>query len=469
MLRKDTDFGSISTHINDIAKGDDRENIMAFVELAAVAASTCEDKEVFVNRMREMDPEYLPELQEILQDAYNDIHDFDSDNAGEDEDAGSLVFEGGGGGDDAASPSELFPSHGESQLLKERDELRQALQDAKRELGQAHSQEAIDAEDNQKEKAKLRALNEDLQERLAKREAEVTTAEQDTSKNKRALEEAQTEVADLREKSASLADELDVEKSKVLQLRKSEAMVEIYRKKLDGLQSSTANTQVEEDQTAKYVEQIMSLESENMKIPSLQKKLEELQSQTKRLDSRIAEAADSIAAKDAEITKLKNDASSAEKAKKMYQDELNELRAHNEGAAHAALALNGVPATNSNEKTMLEYENSKLRAQIEQMQVGGVAVVPAGDDDDRVAKLEKQMVDKEAEVSKLLSDKEKLEAYTKKTLQYVCLHQHTSIPMLTVHMICSLTRKLCYLFFFNMTTENSKKSIWSHCRIVRRS
>jgi protein HOOK3 len=423
-LQKDSDFESISTHINDIAKGDDVEHIVAFVELIAVAATTCEDKEVFVNRLREMDPESLGELQEILQDGYRVITDFDVDNAGEDDDADSLVFEGEEGGDmGPTSPStSLFPSHEGAALVKERDELRQALQDAKRELGQAKSQSVIDGEDNQKEKSKLRALNEDLQERLARRDEELMTAEQGNSRNKRSLEEAQTEVVDLREKSASLADELDVEKSKVLQLRKSEAMVEVYRKKLDALQSTNQGMEDQTAQTAKYVEQIMTLESENKKLPTLQKDLDESKSQGKMLESRIAEAEDARNAKDAEILKLKNAASSAERAKKMYEDELNELRAQHEGAADAALALNG--ASESNEKTMrLEIENKKLRDQMEKLQVGGAgaavvssAAVPAGDMD-RVAQLEKLLTDKDTEVAKLVTDKEKLEAYTKKTLQ----------------------------------------------------
>lgn len=416
-LQKDSDFESISTHINDIAREEDFDNLMAFVELILVAVTSCEDKEVFVGRMKEMDPECLGELQEILQEAYKLTTDFDTANVGEDEDADSLIFEGeeGAVGTPASPSGVLFPSHGEdSELLKERDELRQALQDAKRELGQAKSQAAIDVEDNQKEKEKLRALNEDLQERLAKRDEELLGAEQGISKNKRVLEEAQTEVVDLREKSASLADELDLEKSKVSQLRKSEAMVEVYRKKLDALQSSGQQMGGMEDLTAKYVEQIMSLENENRKIPTLQRNVDESQSKTKKLESRIAESEDALMAKDAEMGKLKNDASNAEKAKKMYQDELLELRAQHEGAADAALALNGV--SNSNEKTMrLEIENSKLRAQMENMQVGGAAAVPAGDLS--VTEFQKQLAEKDVEVAKLVTDKEKLEAYTKKTLQ----------------------------------------------------
>lgn len=189
-------------------------------------------------------------------------------------------------------------------------------------------------------------------------------------------------------------------------MRKSEAMVEVYRKKLDALQSTNQQMGGIEDQTAKYVEQIMSLENENRKMPSLQKSLDESQSKMKKLESRVAESEDALQSKDSEISKLKNAASSAEKAKKMYQDELNELRAQQEGAADAALALNGAS------ESKLELENSKLRAQMERMQVDDAAAVPGG-----VAELRKQLAEKEVEVSKLVTDKEKLEAYTKKTLQ----------------------------------------------------
>lgn len=417
-LRKDTDFESISAHINDIAKGDDVDNLWAFVELVVVAVISCEDKDVFVSRMMEMDNTHMSELQELIVEANEVITDVDGDVTGEGEDDDSMVFEDDEGGDGGApgSPSgALFPSHGDSELVRERDELRQALQDARRELSQAKSQAAIDVEDNQKEKDKLRALNEDLQDRLAKRDEELTRAEQDLSKNKRSLDEAQSDVNELREKTKSLEDELDVEKSKVLGLKKSEAMVEVYRKKLDGLQSTSQQMGGMEDQTAKYVEQIMTLEKENMKIPSLQRNLEESKSRVQKLESRMAETEESLQSKDADIAKLKNEAASAEKTSKVYQQELAEMRAQHEGAADAALALNGLE---SSDKARLELENSRLRAQMEQMQLDGTAsAAPAAGDDERVAAMEKQLKDKDTEVAKLVQDKEKLEAYTKKTLQ----------------------------------------------------
>jgi len=407
-LQKDADFETLSTHINDIAKEEDQNHLMEFVELILVAVTSCDDKEIFVGRMMEMDPECLGELQEILQDAYKVITDFDDDNAEGGDDADSLVFDDKEGEDGPTAPDDgvLFPSHEDSSLMKEKDELRQALQDAKRELGHIKSQAAIDAEDNRKEKDKLRALNDDLQQRLAKRDNELSVAEQEISKTKRTLEEAQADVVGLSEKNASLADELDVEKAKVLQLRKSEAMVEVYRKKLDALQSSNQQMGSIEDQTAKYVEQIMTLENENRKIPSLKKMLEESQSQTKKLESRIADAEVSLAAKDSEIVKLKDEVTNSEKATKMYQDELNELRAYNEGAADAAVTLNSFPDPNEKTVRMLEDELSKLRAQKLEMHGGG-----------SLAELQRQLDEKVEEVAKLASAKERLETYTKKTLQ----------------------------------------------------
>lgn len=396
VLQKDSDFESLSTHINAIAKEEDLDHLMIFVELIALAVTTCEDKEVFVSRMKEMDHESLVEFQYILQDAYGIVTDFDAGDSREEGEYNTNDEDDEDGEGSPAAPRVLNLSHGDSELLNERDDLRLTLQNANRELGQVK----IDAEDYQKEKEKLRALNQDLQERLARMDEELSAAEQSISKNKRVLEEAQTEVVDLREKSASLADELDVEKSKVLQLRKSEAMVEVYRKKLDNMQSSNHQMGGMEDQTAKYIEQIMTLENENRKITTLQKSLEESHSKTKKLESRIVEVEDSLKGKDIEVGKLKSEVMNAEKTKNMYQDELNELRAANEGAAAAALSLKGV--------SMLEDRLEKMKLSAADLSNG---------DQGSIVELQKQLSDKETELAKLVSDKEKLEAYTKKTLQ----------------------------------------------------
>jgi len=421
VLNKDADFESILSNINDTAKDSDPEGLLAIVELVAVAAISCEDREVFVNRMREISEENLGEFQMFLKGGMEAISSFDDDgNAGEegdddDDDANSVVFDGDENHIGPSSPGgALFPSHGDrsadgnSELLREREELRKELSDARRELAQIKSQVKINEEDNKKEKDKLRALNEDIQERLTKREEELHAVEQDLSKQKRSLEEVHNEVNDLKEKSASLADELDVEKGKVLQLRKTEAMVEAYRKKVEILESANQQMGGLENQTQNYADQIMKLERENASIPALEKTLEESQTLTKKLEARNNETEDALRAKNAEISKLKNDLATSDKSKKMYEDELNELRAKQEGAEAAALALS--PQADNDKMKRLEFENSSLKAKVEKLESGS-------SEGGRVAELEKELASMNAEVSKLQNDKEKLEAYTKKTLQ----------------------------------------------------
>lgn len=417
-LNKDADFESILSNVNDTAKDSDPDGILAIVELVAVAAISCEDREVFVNRMREISEENLGEFQMFLKGGMEAISSFDDDDAGEgeeDEDADSVVFDGDENHDGPSSPGGvLFPSHGDmsadgnSELLREREELRKELSDARRELAQIKSQVKLNEEDNKKEKDKLRALNEDIQVRLTKREEELHIVEQDLSKQKRSLEEVHNEVNDLKEKSASLADELDVEKGKVLQLRKTEAMVEAYRKKVESLESANQQMGGLENQTQNYADQIMKLERENASIPALEKTLEESQTLAKKLEARNNEAEDALRARNAEISNLKNDLVTSDKSKKMYEDELNELRATQEGAEAAALALS--PQSDNDKLKRLEVDNSNLKAKVEQLESGA-------SEGGRAAELEKELADKNTEVSKLQNDKEKLEAYTKKTLQ----------------------------------------------------
>ncbi|EJK74966.1 hypothetical protein THAOC_03328 [Thalassiosira oceanica] len=400
-LSKDADFDSLSSRANEIAKGEDMDGLLEIVELVMVAATLCDDS-----------PEAMAEMQDILQETMSTVTDFVEGGSHGEDDADSIMFEEGEE-DKNISGEVLFPSHGDEELQKERDQLRQALQDANREIGHLKSQAAIESEENQKDKEKLRLLNQDLHDRLRKREDELSQAEQTISTNGRALDEATNEVHDLKEKSSSLADELDVEKSKVLNLSKKAAMVEVYRKKLDAIETSDSSGSTE--QAENYIEQIMKLESANQKIPKLERDLDEAQTKAKKLEARIQEQIDHLATKESEISKFKSDALNAVKSKKMFEDELKELRAQQEGAADAAITLNGLSGAS---EAKLKSDNTRLRAQLEQMQQASSSSASALEgDSDKVSELKKELAAKEDEVSRLVNDKEKLEAYTKKTLQ----------------------------------------------------
>ena len=400
-----------------MAKDSDPNGILALVELVAAAAVTCEDKEIFLTRIMDMEEESARELQGILEDVLGRLTGFDEEGDEEDDDD-SLEFEGEEG-DNTATSQKLFASHDgdDSEVVKERDELRTALQDARRELASLKSQAALRDEDNEDEKKKLRGMVDDLRSRLTKVQEDLTNEEQGAMKVNRELKECQTKIHDLEDQNASLADELDVAKSKASQIPKLEASLTAYRKKLENMGAMDQDVTSLQVQTEGYLRKIMELENETKKLPTLQKNLEEAQNQAKKLETRYNEADELLKAKEAELTTARNATTAAENAKKMYQEELSELRAQHESAAEigspmAALSLNNSGITEAKEKAMrLEIENSNLKTQIEQLQAGGSAnATPASSDTAALA-------DKDAEIQKLQQEKEKLELYTKKTLQ----------------------------------------------------
>jgi protein HOOK3 len=312
-LQKDADFESIAEQIPNVAREADSAGILALVELVAAAAVTCEDKEVFLTKIMDLEEESRGELQGILEDVLGRLTGFDDEGEEEDDDD-SVEFEGENG-ESMTSPRNLFASHDDGELAKERDELRTALNDCRRQLAAAHTEAKLRDEDNESEQKKLRGMVDDLRSRLTKAEEDLTNEEQGAMKINRELKECMTKNRDLEEKNASLADELDVEKSKASKLPKLEASLAAYRKKLEGMGAMDQDVTSLQVQTEGYLQKIIALENENKKLPALQKSLEEAQNQAKKLEARYNEVDESLKAKDAELAAAKSASAAAENRK----------------------------------------------------------------------------------------------------------------------------------------------------------
>lgn len=460
VLTKDADFDNYVGTIPAISRNSDREAIADLFELIAAAAVTCEDKGEYVGRIMGMSSENQMHMKGIIESSLGRLTDYDGPEGGSEEGEQSmLVFGDDDGSDDdevnVASPMNemsggtgLFHSPAEmsgvaspssaagaESLIKERDELRRALQDARRELAAHKSQSALMAEDTEGSQRKLRALAEDLQERLGRRQEELTQAEEELTKTNRALEDAEARASDSEEKVALLADDLDVANAKAAQLKKAEATVVAYRKKLESVGVMNQQMTDLEDQAAGYLRQIMELENDVKKVPSLQKNVEELQSQVSKLEKEKFESDESLKAKSSEVAKLKSEVVAAESAKKLYEEELAEVRSQQEGpdamddelgSAMTGLTLTSAQSvTEAKEKALrLEIENKSLKEQIEkleqQQEETSSRAIGGGEEMKslraKIARLQEALKKKDAEKEKLGSDKEKLEAYTKKTL-----------------------------------------------------
>lgn len=467
VLGKDADFEAVGSSISSISRHSDRDGIIVLVELVAAATVQCEDKDVFIGRIMNMKPESQLEMKDIIESSLARLSDYDDEGGVGDEsdEDNEMVFDDDDdlptapnalsspisniSGEKLFSPADVsspmdmdgFDYAGPVEVVKERDELRRALQDARRELAAHKSQAAILADDTESAQRKLRALAEDLQERLARREEELKEAEDEVTKARRALEDADATATELGEKNALLADDLDVANAKAAQLRKAEATVVAYRKKLEGVGVMNQQMTDLEDQAAGYLRQIMDLENDVKKVPTLQKSVEELQEQVSKLEKEKISMDETLKSKLNEIDKLKGSVSTAESAKKMYEEELTELRAQHEGANEAGEDLgsemtglsltSATSVTQAKEKAMrLEIENKKLTEKVAELEkkardnevAATAASVSAVSSNDvkrlktEVSRLQQELKKKEAEKEKLGSDKEKLEAYTKKTL-----------------------------------------------------
>lgn len=435
-LKKEADFENLNSQLGSIARSGDENGIAHLIELVAAAAVTCDLKGMFVGRIMRMNPVSQSQMKGVIERGMKRLSAYDggTDDADELEMNFDIPVDDNEEEDD--NDGVLFEAdHLKDPSAADREDLETALLGTRREVQHQKSQMAEIREDSEKAQSKLRALVEDLQDRLAKRQDELITAEEQLRTSTSGLDEAKSVIHDLEEDKAQLEDELDVASAKATQLHRAEATVIAYRRKLEGVGVINQQMTDLEDQAAGYLRQIMDLESEVKKTATLTRQVDGLQRQLASLEKHKLESTDTHKNSSAEISELKNLLSSAEKAKKMYQDELKELR--EQQAVHVDVPevegfdkQSEAPITSAadREKTMrLEIENQKLKEQIQAMaQNGDVPVAPmalptpsAADTSAlaaEMAELKNAMSKKEAENKKIGSDKDKLEAYTKRTL-----------------------------------------------------
>lgn len=429
VLHKSADFGSVD--VSAVARSSDSEAIVRMVELVVAAAVTCENRAEYVGWIMDLNEDSQAEMKALIESSLSKLSNYDVDESSEDEVDNELVFDSDEEDDsdgfrDPNDMNGLFKGAAEStEILKERDELRSALQDSRRELAAHKSQAAIFTEETESAQKKLRALAEDLQERLQQRQDELMEVEKDYSKVKREQEDTQAKLSEMEEKNALLRDELDVASAKAEQLKKAEATVVAYRRKLEGVGVLSQQMTDLEDQAASYLRQIMDLETETKKVPELQKNIDDLKRQLSKAQQQGEDSTGDVQLKNAEIAKLKDDLRAAESSKKLFEEELQELKSQASientlddatGTIHTLASAQSV-SDNKEQMLRLEIENQKLK---EQLAASSVEKLGNSDEEEKlkqqIESLKADLKKKEAEKEKLGRDKEKLEAYTKKTL-----------------------------------------------------
>jgi DNA repair exonuclease SbcCD ATPase subunit len=461
-LGKTADFAAVD--LSKISRTADVDALSDLVFLVAAAAVTCPQKSEYVSRILNMAADTQNEMKQVLQSSlarlsdYQPVDDgsvednemvFDDDDDDDDEDH-HLDSERRGDQDMSGGPKNLFGANHHSKEASE--DLERDLAEARRELAAFRSQAGILQEDNEKAQDKLRAVVEDLQDRLVGRQDELIQVEEDLQGATSELEEIKSKLLEVEEQKSQLADDLDVASAKAQQLYKTEATLVAYKKKLESVGMMNQQMTDLEDQSANYLRQIMDLESEVKKSNTLQRTVTQLQEQIAKLEKEKEIMTASSQASATEVAGLKTRLNAAESAKKMYEEELSELRAQQEHAGvdvqsphgQESLSMQNNASTqvsaDTREKMMrLEIENKKLVEEMEALKIRSSAAATATvaaetvkplsslaaaakDSSDaanlksEVDRMQVELAAKEKENAKISSDKDKLEAYTKRTL-----------------------------------------------------
>lgn len=454
-LEKTADFAERSSDITAISRNADVEALELLFELVAAAAVTCDNRGEFVQRIMIMSESGQVGMKSVLERSLSKLDDYDPDEGdeedGKEDEEESVNFDNDFIGDledelnsnafrslngDNVSDGGLFNASSIvtddggmsvaelSILTKERDELRQTLQETRRELAATKSQSAIGLEEVEATERKLRALVEDLQDRLSTRQDELYEAEKDLKTVRRALDDAEEKSTKMEEQNASLADELDVANAKAVQLRRAEATVAAYRKKLEGAGTMSLQMADLEDQAADYLRQIMDLENEVKSVPGMQRKITELNETISKLAKDKVDLDVDLKEKEAEVRKLSTELTSAQRDKDMYKEELSNVKDAQDLPVEDLAINNNMSFTSAKsvsanrEKLMrLEIENKRQKDHIRKLETeASTATSNNGASSSEVKALKAQVNRLKMEKTKLGSDKEKLEVYTKKTL-----------------------------------------------------
>jgi len=407
-LSKDADFNDID--ISVMAK--EAEGVSALVELVAAAAVTCEEKGTYIQRIMTLSEESQVEMKAVLQDALGRVSDFDAED--EEGDENELVF-----GDGEVDDEDVGNQAEDGNLFSGSMALEEDLAEARREIASLQAQAKLQHEDHVKAESKLRAVMEDLQDRLVQRQNDLIQLEEDLRATTHELDTTKASLQEMTEQKTQLADDLEIASAKAQQLSKAEAMVASLKKRLESAGNVTQQMNTMEDQAAKYLDQIQQLEQENKKAAGLQKTVDELSSKLRQYekDASVKDSANSSAAQEASQWKEKFHA--AEAAKKQYMEELNELRSRVEGEKEGETMAQEATVTAQAERIQqLEEEKKRLVAQLEATPEGAVAVssVEMEGLEKQLDALKFELETKEKENAKISSDKDKLETYTKRTL-----------------------------------------------------
>ncbi|XP_074667557.1 protein Hook homolog 3-like isoform X4 [Strix aluco] len=203
----------------------------------------------------------------------------------------------------------------ENQILIERLNQSDSIEDPNSPAGRRHLQLQTQLEHLQEETFRLEAAKDDYRIRSEELEKEIAELRQQTE-----------ELSTLAEEAQSLKDEIDVLRHSSDKVAKLESQVESYKKKLEDLGDLRRQVKLLEEKNTVYMQNTVSLEEELRKANVARSQLETYKRQAVELQNRLSEESKKADKLDYECKRLKEKVDSLQKEKDRLRAERDSLK-----------------------------------------------------------------------------------------------------------------------------------------------
>ncbi|XP_039206938.1 protein Hook homolog 3 isoform X3 [Crotalus tigris] len=203
----------------------------------------------------------------------------------------------------------------ENQVLMERLNQSDSIEDPNSPAGRRHLQLQTQLEQLQEETFRLEAAKDDYRIRCEELEKEIAD-----------LRQQNEELTNLAEEAQSLKDEMDVLRHSSDKVAKLESQVESYKKKLEDLGDLRRQVKLLEEKNTMYMQNTVSLEEELRKANAARSQLETYKRQIVELQNRLSEESKKADKLEFEYKMLKEKVDSFQKEKDRLRTERDSLK-----------------------------------------------------------------------------------------------------------------------------------------------
>uniref|UniRef100_A0A5F9DLU3 Protein Hook homolog 3 n=1 Tax=Oryctolagus cuniculus TaxID=9986 RepID=A0A5F9DLU3_RABIT len=203
----------------------------------------------------------------------------------------------------------------ENQILMERLNQSDSIEDPNSPAGRRHLQLQTQLEQLQEETFRLEAAKDDYRIRCEELEKEISE-----------LRQQNDELTTLADEAQSLKDEIDVLRHSSDKVSKLEGQVESYKKKLEDLGDLRRQVKLLEEKNTMYMQNTVSLEEELRKANAARSQLETYKRQVVELQNRLSEESKKADKLDFEYKRLKEKVDSLQKEKDRLRTERDSLK-----------------------------------------------------------------------------------------------------------------------------------------------